>query len=83
MVEGRQDGERVETDAAQEVDHGQVDAQQLRAHHLLPPAVADHQNQPIAQNGEQNWTRRQQSLILFTFKAVFIIILISAHEGSC
>ncbi len=54
VVEGGQDGERVEADAAEEVDHGQVDAEQLRAHHLLPPAVTDHQNQPIAQNREQN-----------------------------
>lgn len=54
MAEGRQDGEWVEADAAQEVDHGQVDTQQLRAYHLLPPAVTDHQNQPIAQNREQN-----------------------------
>lgn len=54
VVEGRHDGERVEADAAQEVHHGQVDAQQLRAHHLLPPAVADDQDQPVAQNREQN-----------------------------
>lgn len=57
VVEGGQDGERVETDAAEEVDDGQVDAQQLRAHHLLPPAVTDHQNQPIAHNGEENYRR--------------------------
>lgn len=54
VVEGGEDGERVEADAAEEVDHGQVDAQQLRAHHLFSPAVTDHQNQPIAQKGEQN-----------------------------
>lgn len=48
------DGERVEADAAEEVNHGQVDAQHLRPHHLLPPAVTDHQNQPIAQNREKN-----------------------------
>lgn len=54
VMEGGQDGERVETDAAEEVDHSQVDAQQLRTHHLLPPAVTDHQNQPIAQNREHN-----------------------------
>lgn len=54
MVKGGHDGERVEADAAEEVDHGQVDAQQLRAHHLPPPAVTDDQNQPIAQNREQN-----------------------------
>lgn len=55
MAEGGQNGERVETDAAEEVDHSQVDAQQLRAQHLLPPAVTDHQNQPVAQNREHNW----------------------------
>lgn len=55
VVEGRQDGERVEADAAEKVDHGQVDAQQLRAHHLLPPAVTDHQNQPVAQDREHSW----------------------------
>lgn len=54
VVERGQDGERVEADAAEEVDHGQVDAQQLWAHHLLPPAVTNHQNQPISQNREQN-----------------------------
>lgn len=54
VVEGRHDGERVEADAAQEVDHGQVNAQQLGAHHFLPPAVTDHQNQAVAQNWEQN-----------------------------
>lgn len=61
VVEGGQDGERVEADAAQEVHHGQVDAQQLRAHHLLPPAITDHQNQPIAQNREQDWTVGQKT----------------------
>lgn len=50
VVEGGHDGEWVEADAAQEVHHGQVDAQQLGAHHLLPPAVADDQDQPVAQN---------------------------------
>lgn len=54
VAEGGQDGERVEADAAEEVDHGQVDAEQLRAHHLLPPAVTNHQNQPISQDREQN-----------------------------
>ena len=55
VVERGHGGERVEADAAEEVDHGQVDAQQLRAHHLLPPAVTDDQDQPIAQNREQNY----------------------------
>lgn len=50
VVKGGRNGERVEADAAEEVNYGQVDTQQLRAHHLLPPAVTDHQNQPIAQN---------------------------------
>lgn len=54
VVKGGRNGEWVEADAAEEVDHGQVDAQQLRAHHLLPPAVTDHENQPIAHNWEQN-----------------------------
>ena len=54
MVEGGHDGERVEADAAEEVHHGQVDAQQLGAHHLLAPAVTDDQDQPVAQDGEQN-----------------------------
>lgn len=54
VVEGGQDGERVEEDAAEEVHHGQVDAQQLRVQHLLPPAVANHQNKPIAQDGEHD-----------------------------
>lgn len=54
MMKGGHDGERVEKDAAEEVNHGQVDAQQLRPHHLLPPPVTDHQDQPVAQNREQN-----------------------------
>lgn len=54
VVEGGHDGERVEADAAQEVHHSEVDAQQLGAHHLLPPAVTDDQDQPVAQNREQN-----------------------------
>lgn len=39
VVEGGQDGERVEADAAEEVHYGQIDAQQLRTNHLLPPSV--------------------------------------------
>lgn len=54
VVEGGHDGERVEADAAQEVHHGQVDAQQLGAHHLLPPAVTDDQDQPVPHDREQN-----------------------------
>lgn len=54
VVEGWDDGERVEADAAQEVNHGQVNTQQLGAHHFLSPAVTDHQNQAVAQNWEQN-----------------------------
>lgn len=63
VVEGREDGERVEADAAEEVHHGQVDAQQLRANHLPPAVVADDQNEPVAQDGQQNWTRRRDTFI--------------------
>lgn len=54
VVEGGHDGEWVEADTAQEVHRGQVDTQQLGAHHLLPPAITDNQDQPVAQNREQN-----------------------------
>lgn len=60
VVEGRHDGQRVEEDAAQEVHHGQVDAQQLRAHHLIPAAVTDHQHQPIAQDREEDWRGEEE-----------------------
>lgn len=63
VVEGGEDGERVEADAAEEVHQGQVDAQQLGADHLPPALVADDQNQPVTQDGQQNWTGRGETLI--------------------
>lgn len=54
VVERGHDGERVKADAAEEVHHSQVDAQQLRARHLLPLAVADDQHQPISHDRQQN-----------------------------
>lgn len=59
VVEGGEDGERVEADAAEEVHRRQVDAQQLRADQPPPAVVADDQNQPVTQHGQQNWTRRE------------------------
>lgn len=63
VAEGGEDGERVEADAAEEVHRGQVDAQQLRADQLPPAVVADDQNQPITQEGQQNWTRGRETFI--------------------
>lgn len=60
MVERGGDGERVEQDAAEKVRQGQVDAQHIRANHLAPVAVRDEQNQPVPQDGEQNWAKRRE-----------------------
>lgn len=78
VVEGGEDGERVEADAAEEVHRGQVDAQQLRAHQLPPAVVADDQNQPVTQDGQQNWARRRERDPHFwTFALEMIITQIS------
>lgn len=73
-MERGQDGERVEADAAQEVHHGQVDAQQLRARHLLPPAVTDDQNQAIPQNREQNYKTRKTLISSLNSNPVVVIV---------
>lgn len=60
VMERGHNGEWVKADTAEEVHHSQVDAQQLRARHLLSLAVTDDQHQSISQNREQNC--RTQSL---------------------
>lgn len=52
VVERGEDGERVEQDAAEEVQQGQVDAQHVRATYIAPAAVRDEQDQPVPRDGQ-------------------------------